>query len=758
MSVTPPTGPSPLPPRPVAHSPRPGEATWHDLMEHLREVADLAARFAAPFGGESAASLVGWWHDAGKLHPDWQAGLVRAHRTGGRVGLPHADVGMAALVQHSRALAALALLIAGHHTGLASQAELKDKLAAAGRDARVQEAIRRAHAALDGCAPLPAAPSLPGWALQDAPRAALFLRLAHSALVDADCTDTEAWGDPDAARLRRMARPGIEALRELLAAAVEARMAAAPPSRVNQHRAVIYRDAVAAAAMPPGAFSLTVPTGGGKTLSGMAFALEHAARHGLRRVIVALPYTSIIEQTAEVYREIFGADAVLEHHSALDGEARAQQEEADGKPGEENERRRRLAAQSWDAPIIVTTTVQLLESLYACRNSALRKLHNIPSSVILLDEVQTLPPEVLAITLDGLNLLTEHLGCSVVLSTATQPALREEAQRGAKTACGLRGVREIVQAPQVHFEALRRVTYARLDEALGWEALAERAAAHAQGLVILNTVRDAQALVRAAAALRAPGEVLHLSTRLCGAHRREVLAAVRERLRQGQPCLLVATQVVEAGVDLDFPAVFRAFGPLDSLVQAAGRCNREGRRPDAEAVVWLFEPAEGTCPPGVYRAARDRALEVLGRHPLEALHTASIFTDYFARLYGNLDLDRPRLREAEGRLDFPAVAQGYRLIPEETTPVLVRRPQDAARVDPLVADIARWGLRGHHMRALQPFLVSLRRHTLRRFCQQGLATPLSSPGGDAELLAWCGGYDDLLGLTDHLSPDDLILV
>ncbi|MFW6206810.1 MAG: CRISPR-associated helicase Cas3', partial [Gemmatimonadota bacterium] len=306
-----------------------------------------------------------------------------------------------------------------------------------------------------------------------------------------------------------------------------------------------------------------MPTGGGKTLSGMGFALRHALVHGFERVIVAIPYTSIIEQTADTYRGVFG-DGVLEHHSAVASEAH---EDAD--PVSWHQLWRRLAAENWDARIVVTTTVQLFESVFANRPAPCRKLHNLVGSVLILDEAQTLPSHHLAPILAALSELTAHYRMSVVFCTATQPAV--SAQPYAQV---FEAAREIVPAPGTYFAALRRVTYEvpASSERWSWQRVADEMRRSDQCLAVVNTKADALALLEV---LDAP-EVLHLSTNLCGAHRREVLADVRERLQSGRPCRLVSTQVVEAGVDLDFPLVLRAVGPLDRIVQAAGRCNREG--------------------------------------------------------------------------------------------------------------------------------------------------------------------------------------
>ena len=442
------------------------------------------------------------------------------------------------------------------------------------------------------CPCLSARPCLP---IKSPTQAELFLRFLFSALVDADYLDTEAHFDPGRSRLRY--RPvDLEALAESFWKEQD-KLSGHDQSPVNLARHEIYQFCLAAAECPPGIFRLTVPTGGGKTLSGMAFALRHALKYQKHRIIVAIPYTSIIDQTAQVYRRIFGDENILEHHSAVtpreDEDHFVQQQWT------------RLAAENWDAPIVVTTTVQLFESLFANRPAACRKLHNLAQSIIILDEVQTLPTGLLAPILEVVQQLVDHYGVTVVLSTATQPSLVDS---GSPYLKGLRGeIREIVPDPARYFQALKRVSYDCPGEAWSWERVAQEMAAEPQCLAVVNTKKDALALLDA---LNDP-EALHLSTLLCMAHRRKVMEGIKVRLATGQPCRVVATQVVEAGVDLDFPVVLRAMGPLDRIVQAAGRCNREGRLSQGRVII--FQPAEGQIPPGDYRAGHDIARAMLNR-------------------------------------------------------------------------------------------------------------------------------------------------
>lgn len=385
----------------IAHSAN-QSGRQQSLLEHLGNVAHLAERFARPFQSERFAEWLGWWHDAGKIAPDVQAYLKDPDAT--PPGPDHSSAGMLAA---ESLLPSLAFNVAGHHGGLSDLENLKRRIERKKEETRVTNALKQAEVLLADLAPSLDTRTLPAFLQHEqhemkARRAAFWIRMLHSALVDADCLDTEAHFRPDKAALRNVEVKLVDLwprFEQSQRALMQDKIGV-----VNTARREIYEACLACADESPGIFSLTVPTGSGKTRSAMGFALQHALRHGKRRVIVALPYTSIIEQNADVYRKLFedeiddAPQVVLEHHSAVAGRERA---------GEETDAERwtRLAADNWDAPIIVTTTVQLLESLFANRSSRCRKLHNLVNSVLVLDEVQTLPPYLLRPTLEAL----EHL-------------------------------------------------------------------------------------------------------------------------------------------------------------------------------------------------------------------------------------------------------------------------------------------------------------------------------------------------------------
>ena len=639
---------------PMAHTPN-QDGAWHGLVEHLHGVADLAAQFASPFGGEHVAYYAGLWHDLGKFSLGFQRYLAACDAD----GRPHHSV------DHKAAGVRLAmdvfepigLLIQGHHGGLRNRAEFRswyqDKLA----DPGTEQALDVAHAWMDHLSPDD------GRLIEstfDPLSSEMFFRMVFSALVDADWLDTEAHFDPEVSTQRGGSVP-LETLQQCFENGRRAYLDALSATPVDGIRDEVYRACLAAADEEPGLFKLTVPTGGGKTLSSMAFALRHAVRHGMRRVVVALPYVSITQQTAAVFRGVFGADSgmVLEHHSGDTGMSES---------GAQDHRSiwARLASENWDAPIIVTTTVQLLESLFASRPAKTRKIHRLARSVIILDEAQSIPAKLLDPTLDVLSRLVDTYGSTVVLSTATQPSFEAIPSFKDVTAT------EIVSQYRDHFAVLRRVSYeCKTDRPLEWSEVADVMRSEHQCLAIVNTKADALDLIDALD----DSDALHLSTLLCGAHRSAVLTEIMRRLDGGKPCRVVSTQVVEAGVDVDFPMVLRAVAPLDSIVQAAGRCNRNGYLETGRVLV--FRPATGGLPPGEYRIGTQVAEQFL--HAGVDLGDPAVLSAYYESLFGLVDTDKRKIQEKRSKLDYPVVAERYRLIDDDTIDVVVPYGTNAER-------------------------------------------------------------------------------
>lgn len=720
------------PREPIAHT-RNDLGAYHDLREHLTSVARLAGKFAGKFGATELGHWAGIWHDLGKCHPEFQQYLLDAEAGSRRPGPDHKAAGVRMAAQYCEALAAP---LQGHHGGMRDLAELKAWVREHITQERNTQAIQAARQLIEELEP--ATPLTLPDRITTRLQAEVFVRMLFSALVDADFLDTEQHFDSD----RHAVRGGYPALTQLWdeLQADQERLRDEADGEVNRVRHQVYIDCLRAAEQAPGLFRLTVPTGGGKTRSGLAFALRHATLHGHDRIIVAVPYTSITDQTAAAYRQIFSDQrAVLEHHSAAEWQSRPADE------GSPEETWARLASENWDAPLIVTTTVQLFESLFARSTSKCRKLHNIARSVIILDEAQTLPEGLLRPTLDMLNELVRSYGVTVVLSTATQPALDQLEGFG-----GLVGVREIVPEPARLFEALRRVEYTWEDEPRSWDEVAEMVRANRQAMAIVNTRADAIALVEALDG----AEPLHLSTLLCGAHRQDVLAEVRRRLEAGEPCLLIATQVVEAGVDIDFPVVLRAFGPLDRIVQAAGRCNREGKLERGRVII--FRAEEGSSPPGAYRTGIGVA-ELLFAHGETDLHDPALYRRYFELLYQRVNPDEKQIQAERESLNYEAVARKYRLIEDDGVAVIVRYQEqlpDGTPVDTLISDLMNGrGNPRELWRRIQPFLLAVRRREIERLEREALVAPVTE-----SLYQWTGAYDPVLGIgRSERDPDALVL-
>lgn len=729
----------------AAHTPN-ESGHWHCLKDHLQAVAQMAEEFAGKFGAGELGYWTGLLHDIGKYNPAFQDYLNAAyqanltHQTPPRRGsVPHSIYG-AVIARTAYANIypnpgntiegeELAWAIMAHHGGLTKPTLLEDALARAGNDTDVVQIIRTAATQIPKIKDLvvkrPLFDQLPHNRARE-----FFIRMLLSALVDADYLDTEKWRDPWKHRQRAHDLLELPELWRKVQANQETLMAKSEPTQINKARKEIYRFAIQNAWQSPGFFKLTVPTGGGKTRTALSFALKHAVEnrdHGFQRVIFVMPYTSIIEQTAGEFRKIVGSENVLEHHSAIDFDEDEQKDIINWS---------RLAAENWDAPIIVTTTVQLFESLFANRPSRVRKLHNLARSIIVLDEAQMLPAPLLNPILDALSELVERYGTSVVLCTATQPALDESLGFPA-----LANIRELAPDPKRYFQSLARVRYdVCLDEPWGWDQVARGMRKSPQVLCVLNTKGQARDLFKT---LDDP-KAFHLSTGMCPAHRRDVLKQIKDRLKAGEPCSVVSTQLVEAGVNLDFPMVLRALGPLDSIVQAAGRCNREGKMLGQGTVV-VFKPKEHKLPSGVYESATLLAERILRRG--EDLHSLEIFQTYFRKLYHELvERDAKGIQKLREQFEYATVAERFRMIEDNTISIL-----SPYRLASRHLSIPHQGIDRETMRALQPYLVNLYRSKLGELSAEGLIVEIV-PG----LWEWQGEYSEKLGILCRFDQEKCV--
>lgn len=536
-----------------------------------------------------------------------------------------------------------------------------------------------------------------------------------SALCDADFLATESFMSPERKSERDLRkRVPMSQLKQSLGLHLQQLAENAEPSEVNRQRAEILRQCKDAAELEPGIFSLTVPTGGGKTLSSLAFAVDHAIAHDLDRIIYAIPFTSIVEQTTSVFQDALkdlGEDAVLEHHCSIDPEKESKVA--------------RLATENWDASLIVTTNVQLFESLFANKTSRCRKLHRIANSVIILDEAQTIPVDLLKPTLAAIRELVELFGCTVVICTATQPAIafRDDFE------IGLKNITEIVLKPEDLFESLKRVVHQSLGKVTDCE-LVEAFSEHESFLCIVNTRNHAARLFELATSTgeESKSDVFHLSTFMCGAHRKSVLDKIRQRLKDKIPCKVFSTQLIEAGVDVDFPVVFRAMTGLDSVSQAAGRCNREGLLD--QGTLFLFEPIDVRLI-GYLKNTAETGAEVCGvfDNPLSLDAVSEYFQLHFFNQKERYDerAVMPCFRDPGALVfQFKTAADRYKLIKESGQPVFVPWGESGAKLENLIRSKAF---------ADNPFF---RRQTLRK-CQRFMVTVYDNVyrsllGADIELL------------------------
>lgn len=732
-----------------AHSTDSSPDSWQLLPDHLRNVGELAAAAASAFGGAALAEIAGRLHDLGKYTAEFQARL-----RGGATRVDHSTWGARIAVERFGVWGRLlAYGIAGHHAGLANgsgegeRTPLRERLAAplpALAPAWTHEVALPERIGSPGLRPFgqsreEAAARLPF-------QSAFLVRMLFSCLVDADFRDTEAFYQSNGgdSAYRALPAPSLPALLDELNRHLQAKAAAGGGSTVNSLRAEILHTARGGAAQPPGLFSLTVPTGGGKTLTSLAFALEHAIHHGLRRVIFVIPFTSIVEQNAAVFREALGplgAAAVLEHHSAF---VETPPPAADAEHYQ-SRRKLQLAMENWDAPIVVTTTVQFFESLFAARPSQCRKLHNIAGSVVVLDEAQAMPLRLLRPCVAALDELARNYRASVVLCTATQPALEAPAFEG-----GLAGVRELVPQPARLFRQLERVRVRHVG-VLDDDALASEMRSRDQVLCVVNNRRHARAVYERMANL--PG-AQHLSTLMCARHRSAVLAEVRQMLKAGAPCRLVSTSLIEAGVDVDFPTVLRAEAGLDSIAQAAGRCNREGlrRAADSEVLVFATDNSAWTPPAELLQYAQvgHEVLRQFRDDPLspEAIHR------YFEMLYwhsGKDQLDAPNLLGLlrDSRIDslpMETLAAKFRMIDSAQLPVIVPYDGEARRA---LRDLEFAEGSVGIARKLQPYVVQLPRQGFDALLKAGAVAAVAPQkwGGQFVQLMNPALYDSRFGLS-----------
>jgi CRISPR-associated endonuclease/helicase Cas3 len=709
---------------------------WQRLEDHLNNVAERASCFAEKFYSTDWAWNAGWLHDLGKAANEFQAYLLKSN------GLDDSEYDCTGKINHSSAGAAYALdffgtkpgliyayLSAGHHAGLPDYHSAETGNAAL--TCRLKEGknnLSRIHKeAEEQGKNLRRATALPSFVKID--HFHLWIRFLFSSLVDADYLDTECFMDPDRSG-QRGRYPGLHELKIQFDVYMESMAKKDPGKEINKTRNSILSACRNAANQPQGLFTLNVPTGGGKTLSSMAFALDHAVKHGKERIIYVIPYTSIIEQTAIIMADIFGAGNIIEHHSNFDSEKETQ--------------RNRLASENWDAPIIVTTNVQFFESLYAAKPGRCRKLHNIVNSVVILDEAQLIPPKLLDPCVNVINHLTRHYGVTMVLSTATQPALPK-----------LDKPFEIINNPASLYHQLKRTDVVfplDLKTRKTWEDMVERLTKHEQVLCVVNTRRDCHDLFRLM-----PKDTIHLSALMCGEHRSEIIHKIKQNLALGTPIRVISTQLVEAGVDIDFPVVYRAIAGLDSIAQAAGRCNREGElnKTGKLGEVHVFVPPKSP-PGGQLRKGEDTTIELMSLEGFNPQHPDA-FTRYFYLFYSKLNDTGRRFKEwfedeaKDIRIHFRTASKNFNLIDESSQTLFVNYKESQTWLD----ELRHIGPTRRNMRKLQRFTVNVSQCDFEHMKKEKMVEEIR-PG----FWAWLGPYNPVFGLDlfgHGWTPEDLYI-
>lgn len=704
----------------LAHGATDEHPEGQSIEAHLKGTGELAETFAAEFGAAANGKLCGLAHDIGKYSDEFQLRL----RGGKKVD--HATAGAIECFKIKAAFEAVCVI--GHHSGLPNvghkDADTTESQTFFGRKLRAEQGgIPDYRKNWNGHIALPQdyfRPSGRGFAT------AFYIRMLYSCLVDADYIDTETFMNGDAGRGNY---EPLSALCDKLTAYISKWNN--PTREIDILRQKILNSCIEKASAPRGIFSLTVPTGGGKTVASMAFALNHAAANSMKRIIYVIPYTSIIEQNAKVFRDILGQENVVEHHSSVSYEL---SENAD-----ELEYRSALATENWDAPVIVTTAVQFFESLYANRSSKCRKLHNIANSVIIFDEAQMIPSNNLRPCVAAIAELVRAYNATAVLCTATQPAIDEMLLEYSKK----ESVVELCPDVDGMFEKFRRTSFEK-EERLTTDELVSRLESQQQVLCIVNTRKFAQEVYEA---LPSEGR-FHLSTLMCPVHRKQKLDEIRERLKSGKTCRVVSTSLIEAGVDVDFPRVFREMAGLDSILQAAGRCNREGKRSAESSIVTVFESENKVNK--LIAVNRDAAEETV--RDWTQPNTTSTIERYFKAYRDFLrNDDKSGVITASEKgisgcgLPFEWIAKEFKLIDQNTFTVYISVGEGKELISRL-----REGERSRELyRKAGMYSVSIYENHFNALINAGAAEPF---GDDAAILTDLSLYSDEKGLATDV-PD-----
>ena len=705
----------------IAHS-KNEKGKEHVLSSHLLGVAAIMERFSIDPSFTQIFKITGLLHDLGKYQPAFQTYL----REGGRRGsVPHASLGAAYSKRHKQIEAAFA--IDGHHKGLPNKGDL---ISSIGEFEEPDHPLFTtiAEAFLYDTQVNSKDLTYTDTKLRGTEKE-LFIRLLFSALTDADWLDTENHFNETITDKRKVKGFEPALLLEKLETELNGK---SKEGYINNLRNKVLSYAIAQSHNPPGFYSMTLPTGMGKTLTSVSWALHHAKHNTLKKIIIVLPFISIIDQTAKELKRIFGEEWVLEHHSSFNEDEEANKNMANESLQDEAYTRR-LATENWDYPIIVTTSVQFFESLFGNKPSRCRKVHNIAHSVVIFDEVQTLPKELVLPTLTMLKNIQKVMGTSFLFCTATQPAFEKS-----DVFNGIDGIQSLVENPKEVFDATRRVNYLAINnyQPVSIEELCRNVLDNGTStLCIFNTKKQALFFfndIKESVLCR----VFHLSTSMYPAHRKQVIEEIRTCLRNNVKILVSSTQLIEAGVDFDFPCVYREIAPLESIIQSAGRCNREGRMSEM-GKVFIFSLEERPRPMQQYFALADFA-NSLYKNKEALLFEHDFFKEYYRKAINLfIDTDKKKIEEDRKAFNFKTIAEKYHLIENKTTPVFILCDESAElyeriRYKPILSRA--------DYRAMQQFSVQV----FDNFMKENIGKMGKEPQG---YWKWYGRYDKDYGLS-----------
>ncbi len=711
----------------------------HLLSKHLSATANLVSSFSGDESYRALFEITGFLHDLGKYQKDFQRYLIEGGRRG---SVPHASWGAG----YARTLKIMEASIAidGHHKGIPDNADWKtDTELFKNNDVKGFETVVEEFLSDNGISESKFKNiNIPLFNNESKSRREMLTRYLFSALTDGDWLSTEAHFEPETHSLRPASELRIDEMIKMLQTAFSLKSS---DGEINALRNEARIETLEHSDEPCGFFSLSLPTGLGKTLTSMAWALKHARANRLKRIIVVLPYVNIIDQTAAIFKEIFGDNSVLEHHSGYN-EEHSSESSKEYKPPEA--RMKELACENWDYPLIVTTTVQFFESLFSNKPSKCRKVHNIANSVVIFDEVQTLPKHLILPTLQMLKDAHAVMKTSFLFCTATQPAF--EKRQGFD---GIDGITPLIASPAALYEKTRRVRYSFMNdlEPIGPEELFQEVLSRdASSLVIFNTKKAAADFFESASSSQNWHESYHLSTAMCPSHRKEVIKQIIEGLSYGRKLLVVSTQLIEAGVDLDFPFVFRAAAPLESIIQSAGRCNREGKLGPDGGETCIFRLADSGMPDKTYSACAGHAVEMLKMCPEKVYHY-NMFNEYYRQIINlYVDPDKKGIREAREKFNFETVNDLYRIIENTTVGLYVYcfNDESSALLDSLKY---KKHLSRDDFRKMQMFTVQVYRDFINKngqFCT-------SDPRG---FIVWYGKYDRKTGIMSQNKEDEVLII